>query len=150
MGGGGVGSGDWLKGEGVSQKPYINDPWTMVWGLTMGVGGGLGRGGQREENWDNCNSISNKIFNKNFKNKRKNSTILLWWKKGEHIATRKVISKGWNGYVHNYLKKGWRITKRPITQFLKSFLFLKQGWLLPVIQISASMSSIQEMPFLTS
>ena len=34
----------------------------MVWGLTVGVGGGLDGRGQREENWDNCNSINNKIF----------------------------------------------------------------------------------------
>ena len=25
------------------------------WGFTVGAGGGLGRGEQRGENWDNCN-----------------------------------------------------------------------------------------------
>ena len=35
-------------GEGTSQRT-MNDPrtWTPVWGLTVGVGGGLGGGGQR-------------------------------------------------------------------------------------------------------
>ena len=42
----------------------MKDPWTwtMVWGLTMELGVGLGGGKQREEKWDNCNSINNKIF----------------------------------------------------------------------------------------
>ena len=33
-----------------------------LWVLTTGVGGGLGGGGQRGKNRDNCNSINNKIF----------------------------------------------------------------------------------------
>ena len=38
----------------------MNDPWTwtMVWGLTVGVGSGLGRGGQRGKNWDNYKRIT--------------------------------------------------------------------------------------------
>ena len=42
------GGGDCLKeGEGISQRTYMKGPWTwtMVWGLTMEVGGGLGGGG---------------------------------------------------------------------------------------------------------
>ena len=33
------------------------DPWTWTtgWGLTVGVGGGLGQGEQRGKDWDNCN-----------------------------------------------------------------------------------------------
>ena len=32
--------------EGISQRTYMKDPWTqsMVWGLTMEVGGELGGG----------------------------------------------------------------------------------------------------------
>ena len=35
----------------------MNDPqtWTTVWGLAMEMGGGMGGGGQRGKNWDNCN-----------------------------------------------------------------------------------------------
>ena len=35
------------EGEGISQRTYMKGPWTwtMVWGLTMEVGGGLGGGG---------------------------------------------------------------------------------------------------------
>ena len=38
----------------------MNDPqtWTTVWELTVGVGGGMGRGGQRGKSWDNCNKIT--------------------------------------------------------------------------------------------
>ena len=38
----------------------MNDPqtWTTVWELTVGAGGGMGRGGQRGKNWDNCNRIT--------------------------------------------------------------------------------------------
>ena len=38
----------WKEGEGISQRTYKNDPWTwaMVWGLTMGVGGGGGQKGE--------------------------------------------------------------------------------------------------------
>ena len=36
-------------GEETSQTTCMNDPgtWTTVWGLTVGVGGGLGKGGQK-------------------------------------------------------------------------------------------------------
>ena len=32
------------EGEGISQRTCMNDPWawTMVWGLTVGVGNGVG------------------------------------------------------------------------------------------------------------
>ena len=38
--------------ERTSQRTYMNDLWTrtMVWGWTVGVGGGLGGGGQRGKN----------------------------------------------------------------------------------------------------
>lgn len=39
----------------------MHDSWTMVKGLPEGVEV-LGGGGQREENWDNSNSIKKKIF----------------------------------------------------------------------------------------
>ena len=57
----GVG-GWWKEGEGTSQRTRMNDPWTWtrVWGLTMGGRSGVGRGGQRGKNWDNCNRINNK------------------------------------------------------------------------------------------
>ena len=44
----------------------MNNPqtWTTVWELT--VGGGMGRGGQRGKNWDNCNSINNKMLNEKY------------------------------------------------------------------------------------
>ena len=32
--------------------------WTTVWGLPVGVGGGLCGRGQRGKNWDNCNIIT--------------------------------------------------------------------------------------------
>ena len=57
-----VGREDWLKeGEGISVRTYMQDPWTWttVWGLPKGVGVVRGK------NWDNCNSINNKIFLKN-------------------------------------------------------------------------------------
>ena len=41
----------------------MSDPWTW----TVGAGGGLGRGGQRGKNWDNCNRIRMKYL----KNKQK-------------------------------------------------------------------------------
>ena len=31
---------------------------TTVWGLAVGAGSGMGRGGQRRKNWDNCNIIT--------------------------------------------------------------------------------------------
>ena len=42
--------------------------WTPVWGPTVGAGvgwGGLGRGGQRGKNWDNCNKINDHLKNSN-------------------------------------------------------------------------------------
>ena len=46
------------------QRTCMNDPWTWttVWGLTVGVGAGLGGGGQRGKNWDNCNRITIRNF----------------------------------------------------------------------------------------
>ena len=37
----------------------INDPWTwtVVWGLTVGVGGEAGWRKAKGENWNNCNRI---------------------------------------------------------------------------------------------
>ena len=32
------------EGEGISQRTCRKDPWTMVWGLTMEVGGRLDGG----------------------------------------------------------------------------------------------------------
>ena len=54
----------------------MNDPWiqTTVWGLTVGVDGGMSRGGQRGKNWDNCNRIT---FFKNPKKKKKNPKTYL-------------------------------------------------------------------------
>ena len=48
-------------GEGTKER--VNDRWTRtaVWGLTVGVGAGLGGGEQRRQNWDNCNRIIIKI-----------------------------------------------------------------------------------------
>ena len=42
----------------------MNDPWTWttVWELTVGMGGGMGGGGQRRKNWDNCNRITIKMI----------------------------------------------------------------------------------------
>ena len=42
----------------------MNDPWTSTtgWGLTVGAGSGLGRGEQREKNWDNCNRTTIKYL----------------------------------------------------------------------------------------
>ena len=44
-------------------KNIMNDPWTwtMVRGLTVGVGSGLGGGEQRGKNWDNCNRLTIKL-----------------------------------------------------------------------------------------
>ena len=41
----------WKEGEGISQRTYMNDPWTWTteWGLTEGVRGGLSGGEQREK-----------------------------------------------------------------------------------------------------
>ena len=48
------------RGERISQRTCMNDPWTWttLWGLTVGVEGGLGRGGQRGQHWDNCNRVT--------------------------------------------------------------------------------------------
>ena len=48
----------------------MNDPqtWTTVWELTAGAGAGMGGGGQRGENWDNCNRMTIKMILK-IKNK---------------------------------------------------------------------------------
>ena len=46
-----MGGGEWLKkDEGISQRTYMNDPWTKttVWELTMVVGE-LGGGGAKGE-----------------------------------------------------------------------------------------------------
>ena len=51
---------EWRKEwEGISRRTYIHDPWTWtaLWGLTTGVGDGLGGRG-KGENWDNCNRIT--------------------------------------------------------------------------------------------
>ena len=51
---------EWKRREGTSQGTCMNDPWTWTTGcgLTVGGGSGLGRGGQRGKNWDNCNRIT--------------------------------------------------------------------------------------------
>ena len=43
-----------------SQGTCMNDPWTWTeeWGLTVGVGDGMGGGGQKGKNWNNCNRIT--------------------------------------------------------------------------------------------
>ena len=45
------------------QRTCMNDPrtWTTVWGLTVAVGIGMGRGGQRGKTWDNYNRITIKM-----------------------------------------------------------------------------------------
>ena len=42
----------------------MNDPWTWtrVWKLTVGARDGVRGGGQRGENWDNCNRIKIKYL----------------------------------------------------------------------------------------
>ena len=54
----------------------MNDPWkwTAVWGLTVGEGGGLGGGKQREKNWDSCNRI-NKNNKKCLKKHKKENNL---------------------------------------------------------------------------
>ena len=51
------------EGEKISQRTYMKDPgtWTMVKGLFMEVEVGWVEGA-KEEKWDNCNSINNKIY----------------------------------------------------------------------------------------
>ena len=46
------GGGDWFKeGEEISQRTYVNDPWTgtMVWGLTREWGSGWGEWAKGEK-----------------------------------------------------------------------------------------------------
>ena len=52
------------RGEGTSQRTCMNDPWTWtrVWKLTVGARDGVSGGGQRGENWDNCNRIKIKYL----------------------------------------------------------------------------------------
>ena len=42
----------------------MNDPWswTTLWELTVRAGGGMGGGGQRGKNWDNCIRITIKTL----------------------------------------------------------------------------------------
>ena len=56
----------WKEGEKTSQRTGMNDSWTGTTerGVTAGEGGGMGRGGQKEKNWDNCNKVNNKKLNK--------------------------------------------------------------------------------------
>ena len=58
------GGGQWWKEEVTSQRTCMNDrwTWTTVWGLAVGTGHGLGRGGQRGKNWYNRNRITIKNF----------------------------------------------------------------------------------------
>ena len=47
-----------VEGRGRDWSKNMNDPWTwttVVWGGTVGARGGLGGGGQKGKNWDNCN-----------------------------------------------------------------------------------------------
>ena len=56
---------EWGKeGEGIRQRTCMNDPrtWT-TWGLTVGVGCGLGGGVLKGKYWDTSNRI-NKNLNK--------------------------------------------------------------------------------------
>ena len=48
-----------MKDEEIRQRTYIHDPrtGTKVWGLTIEMGGKVGR---RGKNWDNCNSTNDK------------------------------------------------------------------------------------------
>ena len=45
------GENGWKEGEGISQRTCMHDPWTwtMERGLTVGVGSGLGGGGQKRK-----------------------------------------------------------------------------------------------------
>ena len=77
--------GDSLKeGEGISERTYMKDPWTGMtkWGLTTEVEVGLSGEDLREKNWNNCNSINNKVLKINkFKKRKKiklSSKIMLW------------------------------------------------------------------------
>ena len=50
----------WKEGEGTRKRTSMNDPWTWttVWELTVGAGGGMGGGEQREKIWNYCNGIT--------------------------------------------------------------------------------------------
>ena len=55
--------------------------WTMVWGLPKGVGVSEWRG-TKWKNWDNCNSMKNKIklkFKSNLKKKPQLFTSQIKW-----------------------------------------------------------------------
>ena len=58
--------------EGTRKISCMNGPrtWTTLWKLTVGVGSGMGRGGRRGKNWDNCNRITIKIIFKKIKGRR--------------------------------------------------------------------------------
>ena len=58
------------KGEETSQRTCMNDSWTWTTerGVTVGERGGLGGGGQKGKNWDNCNRINNKKLKKDLQN----------------------------------------------------------------------------------
>ena len=60
-------------GNGVAKELKHMAYGIMVWGLPKGVSGVLGEGRQKGKNWDNCNSIINKIqfFKKSTKKKIK-------------------------------------------------------------------------------
>ena len=60
--GGGRGVAEERKGG--DQSTCMNDPWTgsTVWGLTVGAGGGVGRGEQKGKNWGMCNRITIKMI----------------------------------------------------------------------------------------
>ena len=65
----------------------MNGPWTWttVWGIIVGMGGGLGGGGKRGKNWDNCKRITIKYFFK--KRKWQFSKAKTHMAKNEHSKT---------------------------------------------------------------
>ena len=72
----------------------MNDPstGTKVWGLTVGAGGGMGRGEKWGINWDNCNkmTIKKSLKKENTKKVKINRMILhsklTVYNKNTHIA----------------------------------------------------------------
>ena len=54
----------------------MNDPWTTVWGWTVGAGAGLGVGRERGKNWDSCSRRITMNFLIKNKNKLIKSTFL--------------------------------------------------------------------------
>ena len=46
--------------EGTRRRTCMNDPqsWTTVWELIVVGVGGMGRGGQRGKNWNNCDRVT--------------------------------------------------------------------------------------------